>query len=236
MLHGIIHKEEYLMRRILCGCMLLLLGIIVLCGCGFGLLNMPKDSQKPVPKSNPDTIRVDNTILHPEAIRIENTSLIIATPFKLETAKKQKLGELEPYIKNIVGKLGNDDDICIIVNGVSFDSKKIEMNTGETFVPNSEGALKMGLENMKNTSLVKDLKVESMKNIQICGLNGKEIRGGCTFNGKGNYAAIFRGSSCYHGGDMFSVLVFFPQGNSVSEKIADAVFESILVLCHDKKK
>lgn len=224
------------MRVILYLSVLLLLGAFLLCGCGFGVLNMPQESSKTVPISDAKAIPSENASLQPDAFRIENTSLVIATPFKLETVKKPPLGNLEPYTKDIVGKFGNDDDIIIIVNGVSFDTKKIEMDTGEFFVPNLEGALTFGLDNMKNTSLVKNLHIESMKNIKVCGLNGKEMKGSCTFTGNGDVTAIFRGSACYNEGDIFSVIVFFPKGDSSSEKIVNSIFDSIMVFRHNTKK
>lgn len=204
--------------------------VILLGGCGFGLLNMQQDSKK----DNQQDSKKSMTEAYPEAIRVGNTSLILKTPFKLEVAKKQNLGKLEPYIKHIVGKIGNNEDICIIINGVSFDSKKIEMDTGEIFVPNLEGALKSGLENMKKTSMVKDLHINSIQNRKISGLNGKEINGYCTFNKKDNSDTLFHGIACYHGEDMLNVLVFYPKGDSSSEKIVEAVFDSIMVFRHNK--
>ena len=224
------------MRKIVYISSFLLLGAFLLCGCGFGILNMQKESSKPVPPSLSKAVLSETATLHPDAIRIENTSLIIASPFKLGMAKEQPLGALEPYIKDIVGKIGNDKDICIVVNGVSFDTKKIEMETGEIFIPNLEGALTLGLENMKNSSFIKNLQVGSMQNIKISGLNGKEMHGSCTFIGNRDVTALFRGIACYHGGDMFCVIVFFPKGDSSSERIVDSVFDSIMVVCHNKKK
>lgn len=200
---------------------LLIIGFILLftVGCGFGLLDMEKESIPPLKK---------------QTIHIQNSSLEIDLPFELKDIEVPESEQIKQYIYHYVAKAGGNDDFWVEISGACYNRAKIEVDTGKPFVPDLDNSLSMGIDNMaKASSRIKEAKIEERKNITLNGMSGRQIDGSIIYKKRNNTTIIpashFRGVAFSKNDNMWSVLVCCQKNDSVGEKLIDLVTNSIIV-------
>lgn len=188
-------------------------------GCGFGLLNMEKESIPPLKK---------------QTIHVHNSSFEIDIPFELQNMELTDIKGYEYYINQYIGKSGSNKDVWIIITGASYNKERIEQDSGQPFTPDLDGGLSMAIEGMKKASSnIKEAKIDNRKGIVLNGLNGWEIDGSFIYSDRKKPPMMppsyFRGVAFSKGAAAWIVLVGCQKGDNVGEKLINLIVNSIRI-------
>lgn len=196
------------MKKFLAALPIIFLSAMILTGCSI--------LRKEDPSSNTTRLRLDKSAL----------SIDIPFALKNETVTEDNLGEVAPYIKKVVIKSADEEDISIIIIGSVYDKKKIEDDSGETFEPDLEGSLQGAVRNLDNVQ-----STQPIRNIKLNGLQGKEINGALKVKFKGDTKlspAVFRMVAFAKGSELWLVgVIRRPDDDTL--KISNKIFKSINV-------
>lgn len=193
--------------------------LLLTVGCGFGLLDMEKESIPPLKK---------------QTMHVQNSSFEIDIPFELQSIELTNLKGYEYYFNQYIGKTGSNKDVWIMILGASFNKERIEQDSGQPFTPDLDGGLSMAIESMKKKSLnIKEVKIDNRKGIVLNGMNGWEINGSFIHADRKKPptqpSSYFRGVAFSKGADAWSVLVGCQKGDNVGEKLINMIVNSIRV-------
>ena len=190
--------------------------MMLLTGCGVGLLDMLKH---------------DNPTLDKKTFQLNSSTLEIGTPFELENINLDQ-GEFDKYIVKSVYKAGHDNEVMVKIEGISIDVAKLEADIHEPFIYDLDEAIKAAVDGLGGNNIW-DRKMGSVKNIEINGVKGREVSGtlrqgkqGDSKSATGSYriCVFFKGTDAW-----YVAIVWDNKDKHNEEKIAAGIYNSIKI-------
>lgn len=158
----------------------------------------------------------------------ESSKLEILLPFELKDAPAEDFGELKHYILNYFDKYGYEKNVVRIAH-VAYDAEKIEMETGEDFIPDIDGAIDGYLEDFKNTPDKKNFKSGSVNKMTIDGIDARSVT--LSYSTIEKNPVDFEGEVIVlaKGVDVWFIATFDRTGDEISKSISEKVRDSIKI-------
>lgn len=236
---------------------LLFLSALILSGCGIGLTEMQKNEKEknaiPMPVARPYIVTIEKSSLflvipNDPGNEMKFQSISNTMEEVLQGARKtsavqesdiQMAEFMAPYVSMVKGRYGINKDQLVYIYGISYKADEIEKQTGQPFVPDTNGALVNALNNMQQ-NLIKDMKTEgvvlpgrerpkyiSEEATTNNGIKGTSIRGTCklSFDNGGSYR--FKSVCFPYESDLWVVIVFTREPDSTFPTKTDSIIVPI---------
>ena len=207
---------------------------------------MQHDEAKPSqePQHEPNNEKKNFPPLKKRTIHLKDSLLEINTPFDLKESEPPNVNALVKglaFNQSIV-KTGNNDEVWIIINGFSINNKKYEAENGHPFIPNLDGSLSGAVEAIRLASYnmkkdIKEVKIESRKEVILNGMEGWEIVGDfINYDGKKmSLLPHFQGLAFSKGDDIWDVLIGCKKDDKNGEELIKIITDSIKILKKEDK-